>query len=163
MLLIKENQTSQVNEFSTFSVWEDAGVWAHCNCSLDVHLNYLRLVSHFPPSWVPSGCSVRGPAVTEGLMFLTSFLSDRMQDFPHPMWPSQVGSDFKWRTFLLPMTLGASQVAQWWRIWLPMLEMPEMQVRSLGLEDPWRRKWQATPVFLPGKFYGQRNLVGYSP
>ena len=27
----------------------------------------------------------------------------------------------------------------------------------------WRRKWQLTPVFLPGKFYGQRNLVSYSP
>jgi len=27
----------------------------------------------------------------------------------------------------------------------------------------WRRKWQATPVFLPGKFHGQRSLVGYSP
>ena len=27
----------------------------------------------------------------------------------------------------------------------------------------WRRKWQLTPVFPPGKSYGQRNLVGYSP
>ena len=28
---------------------------------------------------------------------------------------------------------------------------------------PWRRKWQPTPVLLPGKSHGQRNLVGYSP
>ena len=28
---------------------------------------------------------------------------------------------------------------------------------------PWRRKWQPTPVFLPGESYGQRSLVGYSP
>ena len=28
---------------------------------------------------------------------------------------------------------------------------------------PWRRKWHPTPVFLPGKFHGQRSLVGYSP
>ena len=28
---------------------------------------------------------------------------------------------------------------------------------------PWRRKWQPTPVFLPGEFYGQRNLAGCSP
>ena len=27
----------------------------------------------------------------------------------------------------------------------------------------WSRKWQPTPVFLPGKFYGHRSLVGYSP
>ena len=28
---------------------------------------------------------------------------------------------------------------------------------------PWRRKWQPTPVLLPGKFHEQRSLVGYSP
>ena len=27
---------------------------------------------------------------------------------------------------------------------------------------PWRRKWQPTPVFLPGKSHGQRSLAGYS-
>ena len=26
----------------------------------------------------------------------------------------------------------------------------------------WRRKWQPTPVLLPGKSYGQRSLVCYS-
>ena len=39
----------------------------------------------------------------------------------------------------------------------------EPRVRSLGLEIPWRRKWQSTPVLLPGKSHGQRSLVGYSP
>jgi len=28
---------------------------------------------------------------------------------------------------------------------------------------PWRRKWQPTPVFLPGECCGQRSLAGYSP
>ena len=28
---------------------------------------------------------------------------------------------------------------------------------------PWSRKWQPAPIFLPGKFHGQRSLVGYSP
>ena len=28
---------------------------------------------------------------------------------------------------------------------------------------PWRRKWQPTPLFLPGEFHGQRSLKGYSP
>ena len=28
---------------------------------------------------------------------------------------------------------------------------------------PWRRKWQPTPVFLPGESHGRRSLVGYSP
>ena len=33
------------------------------------------------------------------------------------------------------------------------------QVRKIH----WRRKWQPTPVFLPGESHGQRSLVGYSP
>jgi len=28
---------------------------------------------------------------------------------------------------------------------------------------PWRKKWQPTPAFLPGKSHEQRSLVGYSP
>ena len=41
-------------------------------------------------------------------------------------------------------------------------ETQESWVPSLGLEDPWRRKWQPTPVFLPGESHGQRSLMGYS-
>ena len=41
--------------------------------------------------------------------------------------------------------------------------MWETQVQSLGQEDPWRREWQPTPVFLPGESHGQRSLVGHSP
>ena len=42
------------------------------------------------------------------------------------------------------------------------------QCSTLGLDlgvrkIPWGRKWEATPVFLPGKFYRQRSLVGCSP
>ena len=43
-------------------------------------------------------------------------------------------------------------------------DMQEMEVRFLGQVDPpWRRKRQPTPMFLPGKSYIQRRLVGYSP
>ena len=28
---------------------------------------------------------------------------------------------------------------------------------------PWTRKWQCTPIFLPGKLHGEKSLVGYSP
>ena len=33
----------------------------------------------------------------------------------------------------------------------------------LGITSVWRRKWQPTPVLLPGKSHGLRSLVGYSP
>ena len=41
--------------------------------------------------------------------------------------------------------------------------MQETQVQSLVGKIPWRRKWQCTPVFLPGKSDGQRSLAGYIP
>ena len=42
------------------------------------------------------------------------------------------------------------------------------QHRSVGFDPwvrkiPWRKTWQPTPVFLPGKCHGQRSQVGYSP
>ena len=42
-------------------------------------------------------------------------------------------------------------------------ETQEIWVWFLGQEEPWRKKWQPTPVFLPEKSQGQRSLVGYSP
>ena len=45
---------------------------------------------------------------------------------------------------------------------------PACQCRRQGFDPwvskiPWRRAWHPTPVFLPGEFYGQRSLAGYSP
>ena len=40
--------------------------------------------------------------------------------------------------------------------------MQETQVRAWVGKIPWRRKWQSTPVLLPGESHGQRSLVGYS-
>ena len=43
--------------------------------------------------------------------------------------------------------------------------MQEMQVPSLGWEDPLEeeKKWKPIPVFLLGESHGQRSRVGYSP
>ena len=41
--------------------------------------------------------------------------------------------------------------------------MREIQVQSLGREDPLMQEWQLTPVFLAGRLRGQRSLVAYSP
>ena len=38
-----------------------------------------------------------------------------------------------------------------------------MRVPSLRWEDPWRRAWHPTSVFLPGESHGQRSLVGNGP
>ena len=39
----------------------------------------------------------------------------------------------------------------------------ETWVRSLSQEDPQRREWLPTSVFLPGESHGQRSLAGYRP
>ena len=36
-------------------------------------------------------------------------------------------------------------------------------VTFISEHKAWRRKWQPTPVSLPGESHGQRSLVGYSP
>ena len=38
-------------------------------------------------------------------------------------------------------------------------EMQETRVRFLGWEDLLEKKWQPTPVVLPGKSHGWSNLV----
>ena len=43
-----------------------------------------------------------------------------------------------------------------------MQETQELQVQSLGQEDPLEEEWQPTPVPLPGESHGQRSLVGCS-
>ena len=41
-----------------------------------------------------------------------------------------------------------------------LLGMWETQVRSLDWENPLEKGMATTPVFLPGKFHGQRSLAG---
>ena len=43
------------------------------------------------------------------------------------------------------------------------LQCRRLQFNSWVGKMPWRRDRLPTPVFLPGKFHGQRSLVGYSP
>ena len=48
--------------------------------------------------------------------------------------------------------------------WIPLsLCIPYSLLILFYISHSWRRKWQPTPVFLPGKSHGQRSLVDYSP
>ena len=78
-----------------------------------------------------------------------------------------------WR-FLLPSNnIGKSSSKQdrvsWHLYFLPVWSFYQGRRCKRGRVDPWerkiswRREWQPTPVFLPGKSHGQRSLVGYSP
>ena len=46
---------------------------------------------------------------------------------------------------------------------LPTKQETRKQLDPWFRKIHWRRKWQSTPLFLPGKSHGQRSLAGYSP
>ena len=71
-------------------------------------------------------------------------------------WVSGLG----WGSVVFLMCFLVSLVAQM------IKNLPAMQ--ETGFDPwvrriPWRREMQPTPVFLPGKFHGQRSLADYSP
>ena len=68
-----------------------------------------------------------------------------------------IREDFSFTEMLLPLQFpGGSAIKR-----LPaMQERQETGVLSLGQEDALEDKWQSTPVFLLGKFHGQRSLMG---
>ena len=51
----------------------------------------------------------------------------------------------------------------WWKGSLPLAPPGNLFFFWSHLITFWRRKWQPTPVLLPGKFHGWRNLVHYCP
>ena len=65
-----------------------------------------------------------------------------------------------WNFHLIIVLLWASLVAQTLKN-LPAIWKTRVDpwVRKI----PWRRQWQLTPVFLPGKSHGQRSLEGNRP
>ena len=42
-----------------------------------------------------------------------------------------------------------------------LLQCRRLRFNPWVRKSPWRRKWQPTPVFLPGEFHGQRSLASY--
>ena len=77
---------------------------------------------------------------------LTPFLPPTLYSFLSPFIPY----------FLIQ----ASLAAQWQRFYLQCSRHGfDTWVRKI----PSKRKWEHTPVFLPGKSHGQRSLMGYGP
>ena len=56
-----------------------------------------------------------------------------------------------------------SQVAQWAESTCQCRRLRRHGFSPWVRKIPWRRRWQPTPVLLPGKPHGQRSLAGYSP
>ena len=64
----------------------------------------------------------------------------------------------------LSSSSSSSSSSMWWLRWYSIcLPRGRPGVNPWVRKISWRRKWQPTPVFLPGKSHGWWNLVGYSP
>ena len=80
-------------------------------------------------------------------------------------------SSFPWEAFWCHVGVSCSEANKDevnTQLWASLVAQVVKQCGRPGFDSwvgkiPWRRKWQPTPVFLPGKFHGWRSLVGYSP
>ena len=79
------------------------------------------------------------------------------------------GNPFQYPCLHIPMDRGA-----WWatvhgvpKSWTRLGDLHYYTVYNTVLyylyTTYWRRKWQPTPVLLPGKSHGWRSMLGYSP
>ena len=50
-----------------------------------------------------------------------------------------------------------------WEAPLELKWLSKQARTSIKKYPSWRRKWQPTSIFLPGKSHGERSLTGYSP
>ena len=80
--------------------------------------------------------------------------------------------DFSFRIEFLPLVFGSQEFALYHRLsWVSSLQTDHLGLHNCTIYMCmcacvcvcWRRKWQHTPVFLPGEFHGQKSLTGYSP
>ena len=63
----------------------------------------------------------------------------------------------------LQLYLCISGLLQWFRGKVSACQCRRCRFDPWVAQIPWRKKWQPTPVFLPGEIHGQRGLAGYSP
>ena len=91
-----------------------------------------------------------------------------------PTWWRWVWASFRrwWRTGKPSMlqSLGVAKSQTWLSDWMIVILVKNLPANAGYLGSipwvgkiPYRRKWNTTPVFLPGKSHGQRSLVGDSP
>ena len=81
--------------------------------------------------------------------------------------PKLVSANVCWEEVIFERLLIATSGFVDWPVFQRLNNHPWVRYLKCFLTTPrwlhWRRKWQPTPVFLPGKPHGPRSLAGYSP
>ena len=94
--------------------------------------------------------------VLSGISYSGRSQPPRCKGIQTDLWDGPSGEELKFPT-------NSPGGLRWWCRLKNLPAMQETRVLSLDREDPQRRKWLPTPVFLPGEFHGHRSLGGYDP
>ena len=62
-----------------------------------------------------------------------------------------------------PVTLHVPKLRKWYTGKESTCQCKRPKFNPWAGKSLWSRKWQLTPVFLPGESHEQRSLAGYSP
>ena len=177
-LLLKEIKQLKLMHLVLLCVCKGAEICPHWTHSFDIPISYLGLVSCSFPSWVPSGyntgvgCSGSGLGTGQPICLHPDFSQGSPSGetvvawwLQHPLFTDMAGNISMWARAPHSSTLA-------WKI--PRTEEPG-RLQSMGLLGVrhdwetsfslftflhWRRKWQPTPVILPGESQGWGSLVG---
>ena len=120
-----------------------------CSTLLIIQFSSLQFTQSCPTLCDPMNCSMSGLLVHHQLLEFTQTHIHRVGDAIQPSHP------------LLSPSPPAPNPSQHQSLFQWVNSRPGFNP-WVG-KIPWRRKWQSTPVLLPGKSHGQRSLVGYSP
>ena len=91
--------------------------------------------------------------------------SDASSLNPTIKWRNQTEAIQELKKKIFPNGFRTETIPWWlrWSRWSRIcLQCGRLRFNSWVRKIPWRREWLSTPVFLPGEFHGQRNLVSFS-
>ena len=142
----------------------DREICFNCAQSLQSCLTLCNSMDHDLP-----GSSVHGILQARILEWVAiSFSSDKVSEVMKwvKWWSEWSEVSQSCRLFAAPWTVTQTIIQGGLPWWLSCKESP-CQFRRPEFDPcvgkiPWRRAWQPTPKFLPGKSHGQRSLMGYS-
>ena len=150
---MREHGPQDTSSFSRVSSW-----WTKVDFACRIRICFIFLLDT-SVSWGRRYSNIIGKQVT--VAYIDSVCPVDKILVPDPHKALRVGSP------LFPLEIGDAMGLQRASLADPLVKnLPAMQktrVWSLGGEDPLEKKWQPTPILLPGKSHGQRSLKSYTP
>ena len=127
-----------------------------CSWSLSLYTSFIVCNSSVSNCWI--GCCLIHKSLNRGTKILNFYSVEFYFILIGLIASFGESTRLQYSCLENPMDRGA------WRVWsMGSIRVAHDWVTSLSLFTfmHWRRKWQPTPVFLPGESQGQRSLAGW--